>query len=429
LENITSYLKKNFFTSIAKIITVSLVTLVLLPLIIKKIGLELYGIVSLTLLFSGVSSVIDLGLSKAIIFLTGEKKNSENRVVSSALIITLILITIGLILLVILQLLYVDLLGSELNIEPKLKTLILNSGFLLLSLMLLNNLCKAILEANYLMHIVNIIYTAYTPTLYLSIFLLGIFTNNVIYYILTPLILTFLMLMVNILFIKLKTKVSICKVNFEDVKYVFKNSLGFLNLGLINSIVIPTIQYVFVLFVADVSLYAIFDLSFKIAILANSFIVSLAMPLFAVFSKEIKLKTTKMIDIALKVFYLSTSIYLIILIGFYFLGHYIFSYLELMKANTNLLYKITFILIFGIGSSGAVEVFYRYFMGAKKLKKAFLLKLIVPFSSLVFFLILYGFDYILRFSLAYTTSVILSSVAIIIFFASERKKHIIYERS
>ena len=65
--NIKNYLKKNVFASIGKILTVSSVTLLLLPIIIQKIGLDLYGIISLTLLFSGVSSLIDLGLSQAIV--------------------------------------------------------------------------------------------------------------------------------------------------------------------------------------------------------------------------------------------------------------------------------------------------------------------------------------------------------------------------
>ena len=39
--NITNYLKKNVFASVGKLITVSSVTLLLLPIIIQKIGLDL----------------------------------------------------------------------------------------------------------------------------------------------------------------------------------------------------------------------------------------------------------------------------------------------------------------------------------------------------------------------------------------------------
>ena len=92
--DIKSYLKKNVFASVGKILTVSSVTLLLLPIIIQKIGLDLYGIISLTLLFSGVSSLIDLGLSQAIVLLSGDKKITSNQVITSAVYINLTIISI-----------------------------------------------------------------------------------------------------------------------------------------------------------------------------------------------------------------------------------------------------------------------------------------------------------------------------------------------
>ncbi len=420
MENITNYLKKNFFTSIGKIALISLTTLLLLPLIIKRIGLELYGVVSLTLLFSGVSSLVDLGLSKAVVLLSGEKKLTENEVVCSALIINLSIISLLFVVFIMLQLLSIDLLGTNLNVDKTTKFLILNIGFLLLTFMLLNNLCRAILEANYLMHIVNLSLAIYTPVLYLSIFILSFFTTHVIYYVLTPLLLTLLLFVFNVIYIKSKTQIKRCKVDWVKIKYVFKNSIGFLNLGLINSMVIPVMQYLFVLIVADVSLYALFDLSFKIAILANSVIVSLSMPMFAVFSKESK--TRRMVNIALKVFYLSGGMYIIMLIGYYFIGNFALSFLDLAKDNLDVLYSITFLLIASIGSAGVVEVFYRYFMGIKKLTKAFLMKLIIPVFALAFFFALNQFSHINRFIYAYSIGVFVSSIIVIVFFLKEEKK-------
>lgn len=422
MKNITKYLQKNFLVSTSKTLVTSLVTLLLLPLIIKKLGLELYGIISLTLLFSGVSSLIDLGLSKAVILLSGEKGVDENKIVSSALYINLFIISLLLIVFVVLQLLSVDLLGSNLNVDKSNKFIILNTGFLLLVLMLLNNLCRTILESKYKMHIVNLTLAVYTPLLYLSIFILSFFTNQIYVFVLLPLILTLLMFIFNVIYLKINTTIRIIKVTKNDIKYVFKKSLAFLNIGLINSMVMPIMRYVFVILVADVALYGIFDLSFKIAMLANSFILSLASPMFAVFSKEVKANSKKMVQIAYKIFYISIAMYVAINVGYYFLGNFVLSFLDIEKANLELLYNITFVLILSLGTVAVVEIFYRFFLGNNQLKKAFLLKLMVPVFGVVLFLILKDINLIYRFIYAYGMSLVLSAIFIALSFIISSKK-------
>ncbi len=421
MKNITKYLTKNFLVSTSKTLTVSLVTLLLLPLIIKRLGLELYGVISLTLLFSGVSSLIDLGLSKAVILLSGENKTSENKIISSALYINLFIITVLLVVFVLLQLFSVDLLGSNINIDKANRFIVINTGFLLLVLMLLNNLCRTILEAKYKIHIVNLSLAIYTPLLYLTIFILSFFTKQIVVYILTPLTLTLLMLIFNIAYLKYNTAICIVKVAKSDIKYVLKKSFAFLNIGLINSLVMPTMRYVFVLLAADVGLYAIFDLSFKIAMLANSFILALSTPMFAVFSKEIQANSKKMINVAYKIFYLSLGMYLIINVAYYFLGNYFLTFLSLDPKDLDLLYNITFLLIISLGSVALVEIFYRYFLGNNQLMNAFLLKLIVPIMGIILFFIFNNVELIYRFIYAYGTSLVISAIVIALSFMIANK--------
>ena len=95
----------------------------------------------------------------------------------------------------------------------------------------------------------------------------------------------------------------------------------------------PVMRYLFVLMVADVGMYAIFDLSFKVAMLANSLIISLSVPMFAVFSKMIKEKAVEMSKLAFKIFYISFFVYLSILGGYYLLGKEILSFLKLATNN------------------------------------------------------------------------------------------------
>jgi len=321
-----------------------------------------------------------------------------------------------------LQLWAVELLGKDINIQDSYKPMLLNTGFLMLILMLLNNLCRAILEANYLMHIVNLSLTIYTPLLYTIILIASFFTENILFYIITPFALTLLTFLFNLCVIRMKTKVKIVAVKKANLIYVVKNTLGFLNIGLVNSMVMPIIRYAFILMVADVGLYALFDLSFKIAMLANGFIVSISTPMFAVFSKKIKTDAEEMIRISYKIFVLSIVLYLSILLGYYFIGDYLIPFLNLSIQNTSLLYSITFSLILSLGSVAVVEVFYRYFLGNKQLTLAFLLKLTVPIGCLLFFMVFYKYDLIHRFIYAYSTSLFVSAFLIFFTFISQSKK-------
>ena len=420
--NIKNYLKKNVFASVGKILTVSSVTLLLLPIIIQKVGLDLYGIISLTLLFSGVSSLMDLGLSQAIVLLSGDKKITANQVITSAIYINLTIISIVSIGFILLNYLGVDFLGKNINLNESEKKWLLITSFLILIFMLLNNICKSILEANYFMHVVNFSLALFTPLLYLTIYALSFFTDNVAIYIITPLIITACLFLFYVIFIKTKTNIKFVKVNKTHIKTVLKCSFRFLNLGIINSVIMPIMRYLFILMVADVGLYAIFDLSFKVAMLANSLIVSLSVPMFAVFSKMIKEKASEMSKIAFKIFYISLAVYLAIIVGYHFLGEIILSYLKLSVNHLDVLYDLIFVLLISLGSVAVVEVFYRYFLGDDQLYKAFLMKLTVPVVSVIFFFILRDVEIIYRFIYAYGIGLIINALVIFCAFLVENTK-------
>jgi hypothetical protein len=420
--NITNYLKKNVFASVGKMLTVSSVTLLLLPIIIQKVGLDLYGIISLTLLFSGASSLMDLGLSQAIVLLTGSKEISSNQVITSAIYINLTIISIVTVGFIILNYAGVDFLGKDINLKESEKYWLLITSFLILIFMLLNNICKSILEANYYMHIVNFSLATFTPVLYLTIYALSFFTNNISIYIVTPLLITVCLFVFYVVFIKTKTNIKLVKVNKIHIKAVLKCSFRFLNLGIINSVIMPIMRYLFILMVADVGMYAIFDLSFKVAMLANSLIVSLSVPMFAVFSKMIKEKASEMSKIAFKIFYISLGVYLLILVGYHFLGEFILSYLKLSVNHLDVLYDLIFVLLISLGSVAVVEVFYRYFLGDNQLYKAFLMKLTVPVISLLSFFILSDVEIIYRFIYAYGISLVVNAFVILFAFLVENTK-------
>jgi hypothetical protein len=272
------------------------------------------------------------------------------------------------------------------------------------------------------MHVVNFSLALFTPILYITIYILSFFTNNVSIYIITPLIITVCLFIFYVIFIKTKTNIKFVKIDKTHIKAVLKCSLRFLNLGIINSVIMPIMRYLFILMVADVGMYAIFDLSFKVAMLANSLIVSLSVPMFAVFSKLIKEKATEMSKIAFKIFYISLAVYIAIIVGYHFLGEVILSYLKLSVNHLDVLYDLIFVLLISLGSVAVVEVFYRYFLGDNQLFKAFLMKLTVPITSVVFYFLLSDTEIIYRFIYAYGLSLIINAFVILCAFLIENSK-------
>ena len=416
LNNISKYLKKNFIVSLGKNVSGIATTLILLPIVIVRLGIESYGIISLTLLFSGVSSLADLGLSKAVVTLIGDRKVNDNRIVSAAVVINLILISIVICFFAISQLLSIRLLGNSLNINGGEETLLIYTSLFILILSVTNNLARSILEAKYLLHIVSLTFAIYSPLLYGTIIFLSFFTLNIKVFILVPLFVTMISLVFNIYFIKKKTSISLVKVKVMHIKYLFVNSLGFLNLGIVNSMVIPSLRYFYILKVSDTALYGILDLAFKIAQSINGIIISIASPMLAVFSNAKKEENHNLVKLSYKIFYISIAILIFSLFGYYLFGNYFIDFLKFNISYKELLYKVSFLLIFSIGLVSTIEIFARYFMGNKMIKKIFYLKLIIPVFGIFFYFCLFSLDYSYRIIIAYSCALVISSIATFISF-------------
>ena len=220
-NQLVTYLKKSFFTGTFKTIIVTLSTIIFLPLIISKIGMANYGLISLTLIFGGMVVFADFGISKSVTLLIGKLKDKSNssKIVTSALVINgIIMFIIGLILSFLVYL-NIPLLGTQLDISISLRNYIVLIGFISLIIFLLNNLLTAILEAFYLMHYVNIGFTISSVLVNLCIYLMSILTDSIYLLILSP-VLAYLSVTMFFLFIVIKhTPVYLEKINILEKKY------------------------------------------------------------------------------------------------------------------------------------------------------------------------------------------------------------------
>lgn len=420
-KNLISYLKKSFFTGSFKTIVVTLSTIIFLPLIISRVGMETYGLISLTMLFGGMVIFADFGISKSVTLLIGQDKGKKNvnDIVTNAFVINLSLLFLIGVVLYLLVLFQVPLFESLLEIDNELKNYIVLLGFVSLCIMLINNLLTAILEAYYLMHYVNIGFMLSSILINILIYVFSILFNSIYIILLAPPT-TFLIVTIYFLFIiNHYTTIKIGKANTKQTKKMLSISYKYLNIGLVNSLVIPANKYFIIYITGNSSLLGIFDIALKIAFIANSLLNSIAQPLFGVFS-NINQNKQKIFKISVKVSSVLFFLYIIGNIIFFFVGLNVVTFID--KLHAKLLFKITFILLIGVSFTSVSEPFYRALLGTKRLKAAFIVKLLIPILNIMLYLIFTETLELDRFAYSYALSTLVSSLIIIIFYLSTYKK-------
>ena len=409
------YLKKSFLTGTFKTLIVIISTIVFIPLIIQKIGMDTYGLISLTMIFGGMVVFADFGISKSVTLLIGKEKNKNNinDIISNALFINIvILLVIALILYIFVIVLNINIFGEELKISESLKKHIILIGFLSFSIILINNLLTAILEAFYLMHYVNIGYTISSLLLNISIYSISLLTESLYILIMSPLF-TFLIVTYYYLFIVRKfTKIRIVTINFLEMKKILSISYQFFNIGVLNALILPLNKYLIIYFTGNSSYLGIFDVSVKIGLLVNSFLNSISQPLFGVFSNY-KMKVDEIYSICKKVSSLILVFLIIGIIFYYFIGIKITIFID--KDNYQELYTLSLILIIGLGMNAVSEPYYRSLLGKSRLKEAFYLKLLIPILNVFIYIILENDNVLINITIAYSSSVFISSLILIIY--------------
>ena len=91
-----SYLKKSTSTGLINSVGSAVFSVILIPLIISRIGMENYGAWATLMIFIGLSGTADLGLSKSLVYYIPKQKTIEEkgRICSAGLIINCVIIFI-----------------------------------------------------------------------------------------------------------------------------------------------------------------------------------------------------------------------------------------------------------------------------------------------------------------------------------------------
>lgn len=423
-KQLNSYLKKSFFTGALKTTVVAFTTILLLPLIIRQVGMETYGLISLTMLFGSLAIFVDFGIAKTLTLFIGKdsKKRNVNINVSSAILINLLILTsTGLVLLTLVYL-NVPILGKPVGISAYLNNYILFIGFLLLVLMAANNLLTSILEAYYLMHYINLGFTLSSISLNAFIYIISLLTDSIYILLLAPVVSFIINSLYFIYIIRTHTKVRLTKPGKGQIIKILSVSYKFFNLGLINSMMIPANKYLLFYLTGSSTMLGVFDIGLKIVMIVNSFLNSISQPLFGVFT-NIKNNKKEIFKIAIKTSLIIFSLYIIGTVIFYFRGEFIMKYID-YKHHTEL-FLVVMILLVGVTFSSVSEPFYRALLGTERINQALYLKLLIPIFNIIVYLILVNNSNLERIAYSYSIAVFLSSFAIIIYYIKSNKNTIV----
>ncbi len=178
MTSIRAYLWRSGATGLVNTIASGVSVAFLLPLIIHRVGLEAYGFFSMLGLFVGIAALLELGMCKALVYLTPRNAAALPEFFSGALLIcgtgvalflsaTLLLLTAG-----------VPLLGVAAHASGDLAWWLYAGGSCVVVCNVATALIRGALEGSLKMHWVNLGFAALTFTNYLVVFVVSLVTND-----------------------------------------------------------------------------------------------------------------------------------------------------------------------------------------------------------------------------------------------------------
>ena len=280
------YLTKAIAVGIPSTLGSSLLAILLIPPILRNVGIENYGTWSLVFIFTGISSTLDIGLPRSLVFLipkaTGEAEANELFTACAALIGGLILLTI-LVGLTIIQM-GIPVWGASNQIPRPIGELLIYTGITVVSSCLVSSLAYSVLEATSRIYVVNICNFTQTVLTYSLAMAASIYFRNARGLIIASDISYILMALVNLVLMWTLTGIRFGKLLRRSISSVLSCGFDFFILGVINTLAMPLMRYLIVRFSPSMAMVGIYDIALKVSQTGNAVLTSFSVPLFSLFS-------------------------------------------------------------------------------------------------------------------------------------------------
>lgn len=381
-SHVKSYIFKNVYTGLIKTVISLLLSFITVPLIIKNIGIERFGIISMVLLFSGFTGVFDLGLSNALVLFQQDRVKYKKEIsaiyIFNLIIFVLVLLSVGLI-----YLFDISIMGNKLNVSPDMLQMIGLISILILALSIPTGLFIAILEGHFKLQYVNWGFTIQSVVIYMGWFLLSIYNVGIVYYLFVPLIGSILVILFYASVLP-PIRSTFVRPDWESSKNALQTAFRFLKLGLLNSIHLPMTKYLIVLLTGDGRAIGVFELSSKLALLVNNVLAHVSKPFFSL-SSQLKHDKERLTDMVTKTTLILCTISIVGYFLFLFMEKYIILYF-FKEYRSDIVFVLHSLLISCLLLASS-EVIQNFLIGTGKIHWVIYIKFIgFVFNLLLLFL-------------------------------------------
>jgi O-antigen/teichoic acid export membrane protein len=410
------YFKKSFSTGILNVGGSAIITAIFIPLIVQKLGLELYGKWAMVFIFPSFSGIADMGISKAMVYLIPKQSNQDeiNEIYSAGFVINSTLIILLSIICIFVYLSGVNVWNTEHAISKSFGDKLFITGSFIACCSLATQFYRSVLEAYYKIYYANIGFLLQTIVTYIPIYILAHYSKDI-----TKFIYCTAAMYILIAFFHFFVMQYTCSAMFNfprknSFKKIFLISFNFFSIGLLISIVYPVNRYLLISLSDDTKAYGVFDIALKIAMMANSFLALFATPMLSIFSGYGSERISEIKSILNRSLVLLGAAYFFGCVTFYIVGEKLLQWV--FKVQTGEVYIATFVLMVGICLTGVSEPFSRALLAIGRLRFIFNIKVSALAINLMIIVFLRKVFPLLRISLGIATAYIITSIVVMVYF-------------
>jgi O-antigen/teichoic acid export membrane protein len=412
-----AYLKKVAISSIFNSVASALATAVLLPFVIKTIGLASYGAWAVLTIFIGIASALDFGIWKSLVYFIPRAQFSPKILLWSAIA----LCTIGglafTVVMAALLLAGVPLFGTMIAEQGNLVWWLGSCGCVIVFASLFTNLARGVLEASNRGHWVNIGYGLLTVFQYGVAAIVARSTHDPRALIAASTAVYLLNLLAHYVCILPET------MHWERPEKKVVVSLlrygGSLFIADAPTIILgPLILYLFLLIANNSGQYGTFDIALRIATLAATTLAMLSTPFFAIVSSTASSRRGEVRAMISRHLRVTLGLGAAGWIVFWAVGKPLLAVFFVERSED--IYRASLIMLFGTAAVAALEPVTRMMMGIGRLGILSLIRFAMLVSALLCVLLLARVAPLDRFAISCAVGFGISSVCLLMANRHER---------
>ena len=362
------YLMTNAKSTIFRIGISTLSTFIIIPFIIKNIGITNYSYVSITSFFVSFAGLFDIGLSKSLVYLLNnsnegsEKKNqyiTAVRIINLAIISLILLIGFGAILG------GINILGKNISQDNQYFAVIASSSIIILALSIYNMYQSALLESHFMLEHNNYGMMVKIMSLNALYFLNLITVNDTTLYIVSPILSVLCTAIYYSLIIRRNIEYKHHRPTKDVWKSVASHSFEFCKIGILSSVnsALPNLCLIYL--GNNVAYVGVLDVISKITFSIINLFSTISKPLYALSRKKPETIRRKMPIILL--IYGITGLAFVTVI-YLFRGYITTYFFDNSAVPINLVKTILLIYIIGYSIQLLSQPLSQYLMGVGKYK-------------------------------------------------------------